>query len=60
MIDILPEQKLIEGLGGNMRLGGKEVELKPDTLASRLFDNAKSIHLRFRPEVSAQPVTANA
>ena len=35
VIDILPEQKKIEGLGGNMRLGGKDVELKPGTLASR-------------------------
>ena len=33
VIDILPEQKKIEGLGGNMRLGGKDVELKPGTLA---------------------------
>ena len=27
VIDILPEQKKIEGLGGNMRLGGKEVDV---------------------------------
>jgi CTP synthase len=38
VIDILPEQKKIEGLGGNMRLGGKDVDVKPDTLAFRLFD----------------------
>ena len=37
VIDILPEQKKIEGLGGNMRLGGKDVEIRPDTVASRLF-----------------------
>ena len=35
VIDILPEQKKIEGLGGNMRLGGKDVDLKPGTLASQ-------------------------
>src|SRR3982751_2491694 len=29
VIDILPEQKKIEGLGGNMRLGGKDVDLTP-------------------------------
>ena len=40
VIDILPEQKKIEGLGGNMRLGGKDIDLKPGTLAARLFDNA--------------------
>src|SRR3984957_3911275 len=31
VIDILPEQKMIEGLGGNMRLGGRDIELKPNT-----------------------------
>ena len=40
VIDILPEQKKIEGLGGNMRLGGKDVDLKPGTLASKRSDNA--------------------
>src|SRR4029453_2664335 len=39
VIDILPEQKKIEGLGGNMRLGGKDVELRSGTIASKLFDN---------------------
>src|ERR1019366_1318136 len=33
VIDILPEQKMIEGLGGNMRLGGRDIELKPNTFA---------------------------
>ncbi len=37
VIDILPEQKKIEGLGGNMRLGGKDVQVKPNTLAAFLF-----------------------
>src|SRR3982751_3137423 len=43
VIDILPEQKKIEGLGGNMRLGGKDIDLKPGSLASRLCDNANKI-----------------
>src|SRR3954471_8269817 len=55
VIDILPEQKKIEGLGGNMRLGGKEVELKPNTLAARLFDNATKIRLRFRHRYEVDP-----
>ena len=55
VIDILPEQKMIEGLGGNMRLGGKDVELKPETLASRLFDNAQQIRLRFRHRYEVDP-----
>jgi len=37
VIDILPEQKKIEGLGGNMRLGGKDVHVEPHTLAAFLF-----------------------
>jgi len=55
VIDILPEQKAIEGLGGNMRLGGKEVEIKAGTLASRLFDNAGRIRLRFRHRYEVDP-----
>src|SRR4051794_2347350 len=55
VIDILPEQKMIEGLGGNMRLGGKDVELKPNTIAAKLFDNARQIRLRFRHRYEVDP-----
>ena len=55
MIDILPEQKKIEGLGGNMRLGGKDIEVKTGTLASRLFHNATRIRLRFRHRYEVDP-----
>ncbi|HEX3358888.1 MAG TPA: CTP synthase [Tepidisphaeraceae bacterium] len=55
VIDILPEQKKIEGLGGNMRLGGKEVDVTPGTLAARLFDNARRIRLRFRHRYEVDP-----
>jgi len=55
VIDILPEQKKIEGLGGNMRLGGKDVEIKPDTLAFKLFDNQTRIRLRFRHRYEVDP-----
>jgi CTP synthase len=55
VIDILPEQKKIEGLGGNMRLGGKDVDLKAGTLASKLFDNASRIRLRFRHRYEVDP-----
>ena len=41
VIDVLPEQKKIEGLGGNMRLGGKDVLVSANSLAAFLFaDNA--------------------
>lgn len=39
VIDILPEQKKIEGLGGNMRLGGKDVLVHGNTLAAWLFQD---------------------
>jgi CTP synthase len=55
VIDILPEQKMIEGLGGNMRLGGKDIELKPGTLAAKLFNNAATIRLRFRHRYEVDP-----
>jgi CTP synthase len=55
VIDILPEQKRIEGLGGNMRLGGKEIELKPGTMAAELFNNAANIRLRFRHRYEVDP-----
>jgi CTP synthase len=55
VINILPEQKEIEGLGGNMRLGGKDIELKPDTLAWKLFAKADSVRMRFRHRYEVDP-----
>ncbi len=55
VIDVLPEQKKIEGLGGNMRLGGKDVEIKAGTVAARLFSNAGRIRLRFRHRYEVDP-----
>jgi len=55
VIDILPEQKKIEGLGGNMRLGGRDIEMKPDTLAWKLFGQAGSVRMRFRHRYEVDP-----
>jgi CTP synthase len=55
VIDILPEQKQIEGLGGNMRLGGRDVVLKPGSLAARLYNNAPEVRLRFRHRYEVDP-----
>ena len=55
VIDILPDQKKIEGLGGNMRLGGKDVDLKPGSFASELFGGATRIRLRFRHRYEVDP-----
>ncbi|MGA2172665.1 MAG: CTP synthase [Sedimentisphaerales bacterium] len=55
VIDILPEQLKIESLGGNMRLGGHDIELKPDTLASRLFAKSHTVRMRFRHRYEVAP-----
>jgi CTP synthase len=55
VIDILPEQKKIEGLGGNMRLGGRDVELKANTMAWELFGKVNSVRMRFRHRYEVDP-----
>ncbi len=55
VIDILPEQKQIEGLGGSMRLGGRDVVIQPGTLAAQLFNNAPETHMRFRHRYEVDP-----
>jgi CTP synthase len=55
VIDLLPEQRGVKDLGGSMRLGGKDVELIPGTLASRMFDGAASVRLRFRHRYEVNP-----
>jgi len=54
VIDILPEQKKIEGLGGNMRLGGKDVELTKGSVAAELYGKLK-IRERFRHRYEVNP-----
>ena len=55
VIDVLPEQKKIEGLGGNMRLGGRDIELRPQTQAWRLFGGVDSVRMRFRHRYEVDP-----
>jgi CTP synthase len=55
VIDILPEQKKIEGLGGNMRLGGRDVEIKPKTMAWNLFSRQDTVRMRFRHRYEVDP-----
>lgn len=54
VISILPEQKKIEGLGGNMRLGGHNVEVKKDTLAYKLYGK-ELVRERFRHRYEVDP-----
>ena len=55
VIDILPEQKKIEGLGGNMRLGGQDVTIAPGTLAAELFGGVENVRQRFRHRYEVDP-----
>ena len=55
VIDILPEQKQIEGLGGNMRLGGQDIVLTPATMAARLYGGAEEVRERFRHRYEVDP-----
>ncbi|MBT3199781.1 MAG: CTP synthase (glutamine hydrolyzing) [Phycisphaerales bacterium] len=55
VISVLPEQKKIEGLGGNMRLGGQDVMIAPDTMASEMFGGATNIRERFRHRYEVDP-----
>ena len=55
VIDLLPEQKKIEGLGGNMRLGGRDISIKPGTVTHSLFGEKDSIRMRFRHRYEVDP-----
>jgi len=55
VIDLLPEQKKIEGLGGSMRLGGRDVELKPRTFIWKLSGKENTVRLRFRHRYEVTP-----
>jgi CTP synthase len=56
VISVLPEQRKIEGLGGTMRLGGYDIEVKPGTLAERMFGARTRVRFRHRYEVDPRYV----
>ncbi|MCH2134406.1 MAG: CTP synthase [Phycisphaerales bacterium] len=55
VISELPEQKMIEGLGGTMRLGGQDVALTDGSLASFLYDGQRLVRERFRHRFEVDP-----
>ncbi len=55
VIDILPEQKKIEGLGGNMRLGGRDVEVKKATRIYDIYGKIVCVRERFRHRYEVNP-----
>jgi CTP synthase len=53
VIDILPEQKEIDDMGGTMRLGAHETQIKPGTLAADIYgDDSCTERHRHRYEVN--------
>lgn len=54
VIDLLPEQKEIDKLGGTMRLGEIEVEVVPNTIAHKLYGKTK-IYERHRHRYEVNP-----
>ena len=55
IIDVLPEQKKIEGLGGSMRLGGHDIKLTPQTIAWQIFGQKETVRMRFRHRYEVDP-----
>lgn len=47
IIEFMPEQRSINDLGGTMRLGSHEIEIKPGTIASKIY-LSKTINRRHR------------
>ena len=46
---------VMSGLGGNIGLGGQNVEIRPDTLATELFGGAEKTRQRFRHRFEVDP-----
>ncbi|WP_318568466.1 CTP synthase [Salinigranum marinum] len=52
VIDILPEQKELDDMGGTMRLGAHETEIESGTLAQELYGDSCTERHRHRYEVN--------
>ncbi|MFH1316160.1 MAG: CTP synthase [Candidatus Woesearchaeota archaeon] len=55
VVDILPEQKKIEGLGGNMRLGGRDIEVVKDSQVYHIYGKKTLVRERFRHRFEFNP-----
>ncbi|CAD6520959.1 CTP synthase [metagenome] len=47
VVDLLPEQKTISDMGGSLRLGANDIEIKPNTISHKIY-NADKISKRHR------------
>jgi CTP synthase len=54
VIDILPEQKELDDMGGTMRLGAHETDIRPGTLAQELYGDSCVERHRHRYEVNPE------
>ena len=59
VIAILPSQEKIDKLGGSMRLGGRDIIVKKDSLAYTLYGNKTKIRERFRHRYECNPEYIN-
>ncbi len=55
VIDLLPTQKGLSGLGGTMRLGGHDIEIISGTLAYKILGETNKTRLRFRHRYEVHP-----
>ncbi len=55
VVCLLPEQLKIEGLGGNMRLGGRNIDVKKGSLAYELYGKKTKVRERFRHRYECNP-----
>ncbi|MBS3123593.1 CTP synthase (glutamine hydrolyzing) [Candidatus Woesearchaeota archaeon] len=54
VIKVLPEQEQLKELGGNMRLGGQDIEIKSGTIAHQLYGSL-NVRERFRHRWECNP-----
>jgi len=54
VIDLMPEQKEVEGKGGTMRLGAHEIRIHPGTLAHNLY-RTEAVYERHRHRYEVNP-----
>ncbi len=47
IVDLLPEQKNISDMGGSLRLGANDIQIKPNTMSQKIY-NANTISKRHR------------
>ncbi len=55
VIDLMPEQLEVEGLGGTMRLGDWPMRIKPGTLLARVYGGRELVYERHRHRYEVNP-----